>query len=93
VAEIADELRVNPATVRLWISKGTLPAKRAGQRKLVIRRSDLDRMLEATRNEPPARGYQPRPRDPRYPLGMGPPQSLDQLSTADIHGRRFRLTR
>ena len=37
VAEIADELRVNPATVRLWISKGRLPAKRAGQRKLLIR--------------------------------------------------------
>jgi excisionase family DNA binding protein len=88
VAEIADELRVNPATVRLWISKGTLPAKRAGQRKLLIRRSDLERMLEATRNEPAARGYQPRARDPRFPLGMGPPQSLDQLGTADIHGRR-----
>jgi excisionase family DNA binding protein len=88
VAEIADELRVNPATVRLWISKGTLQAKRAGRRKLLIRRSDLERMLELTRSEPPARGYQPRPRDPRYPLGMGPPQSLDQLSTADIHGRQ-----
>jgi excisionase family DNA binding protein len=88
VAEIADELRVNPATVRLWISKGTLPAKRAGKRKLLILRSDLDRMLEATRSEPPAQGYRPRPRDPRYPLGMGPPQSLDQLSSADIHGRQ-----
>jgi excisionase family DNA binding protein len=86
VAEIADELRVNPATVRLWISKGRLPAKRAGQRKLLIRRSDLDRMLEVTAGEPPARGYQPRPRDPQGRLG--PPQSLSQLSTADIHGRQ-----
>jgi excisionase family DNA binding protein len=49
VAEIASELRVNPATVRLWVSKGTLSATRAGQRKLLIRRSDLDRMLEAPR--------------------------------------------
>jgi len=48
VAEIASELRVNPATVRLWVSKGTLPATRAGQRKLLIRRSDLDAMLEAS---------------------------------------------
>jgi hypothetical protein len=55
---------------------------------LLIRRSDLDGMLEVTRSEPPSRGYQPRPRDPRYPLGMGLPQSLDQLSTADVHGRR-----
>ena len=30
VAEIAEELRVNPATVRLWMSKGRLPATRAG---------------------------------------------------------------
>ncbi len=48
VAEIAGELRVNPATVRLWVSKGALPATRAGQRKLLIRRSDLDRMVEAS---------------------------------------------
>jgi excisionase family DNA binding protein len=51
VAEIASELRVNPATVRLWVSKGTLPATRAGQRKLLIRRSDLDAMLEAIRSQ------------------------------------------
>jgi excisionase family DNA binding protein len=89
VAEIAAELRVNPATVRLWVSKGTLPATRAGQRKLLIRRSDLDLMLEAIRGKPPATGYQPRPRDPRHPGQMGPPpQSLRQLSSADIHGRR-----
>ena len=59
VAEIASELRVNPATVRLWVSKGTLPATRAGQRKLLIRRSDLDAMLEAIRSQP--RAFQPRP--------------------------------
>ena len=86
VAEIADELRVNPATVRLWVSKGRLPAKRAGQRKLLIRRSDVDRMLEVAKGEPQARGYQPRPRDPQG--RMGPPQSLNQLSTADIHSRK-----
>jgi excisionase family DNA binding protein len=74
VAEIADELRVNPATVRLWVSKGTLAATRAGQRKLLIRRSDLDRMLEAIRLE-------------SAPVGPRPPRdSHPQLSTADIHG-------
>jgi excisionase family DNA binding protein len=86
VAEMADELRVNPATVRLWVSKGALPATRAGQRKLLIRRSDLNDMLEVVRGEPRPHGYQPRPRDPQG--RMGPPQSLRQLSTADIHGRR-----
>jgi excisionase family DNA binding protein len=60
VGEIASELRVHPATVRLWISRGTLPATRAGQRKLLIRRSDLDRTLEATSNQSPALGCPPR---------------------------------
>ena len=63
VAEIASELRVNPATVRLWVSKGTLPATRAGQRKLLIRRSDLDAMIEAIRSQAPAPGRQPRARE------------------------------
>ncbi len=45
LAEIADELRVNPATVRQWASKGQLKASRAGVRKWIVRRSELDRML------------------------------------------------
>jgi excisionase family DNA binding protein len=45
LAEIADELRMSPATIRSWISKGTLRAMRAGQRKWLVRRSELDRML------------------------------------------------
>jgi excisionase family DNA binding protein len=45
VAEIADELRLTPATIRTWIADGTLQAKRAGKRKWLVRRSELDRML------------------------------------------------
>ena len=45
LAEIAEELRMSPATIRSWISKGTLRAMRAGQRKWLVRRSELDRML------------------------------------------------
>jgi excisionase family DNA binding protein len=44
-AEIATEIRVNAATIRLWISKGMLPATRVGQRKLFVRRSDVLRLL------------------------------------------------
>lgn len=47
LAEIAAELRVNPSTVRAWVSRGQLRAVRAGQRKWLVRRSDLDRMLAA----------------------------------------------
>jgi excisionase family DNA binding protein len=88
VAEIAAELRVNPATVRLWISKGTLPATRAGQRKLLIRRSDLDLLLRATNRGSSAPGPGTRPRDPRHPGWPPPPQSIRELSTADLHGYR-----
>jgi len=45
LAEIAEELRMSPATIRSWISKGTLRAMRPGKRKLLVRRSELDRML------------------------------------------------
>ena len=53
LAEIAEELRVNPSTVRLWVTKGQLEASRAGVRKWIVRRSDLERMLAATN---PSRG-------------------------------------
>lgn len=48
LAEIAAELRVNPATVRSWVSRGHLKAFRAGQRKWVVRRSELNRMIDAS---------------------------------------------
>ena len=87
VAEIAEELRVNPATVRLWVSKGTLPATRAGQRKLLIRRSDLDHMLAVIHPDRPPVGPRPaRYTHPRYRDRPPPLQSMRQLSTADIHG-------
>ena len=83
VAEIASELRVNPATVRLWVSKGMLPATRAGHRKLLIRRSDLDAMIEAIRSQPPAPGREPganpHRRWPRRPAAPQPraPELVD----------------
>ena len=63
--EIAKEIRVNAATIRLWISKGLLPATRAGQRKLLVRRSEVMRLLAENSS---AGGVQPyrRPQHPRY---------------------------
>ncbi len=66
LAEIAEELRVNPATVRLWVSRGRLKAMRAGQRKLLVRRSELDRMLALT---DPSRA---EPQQPRMPEPLRP---------------------
>ncbi len=63
--EIAKEIRVNAATIRLWISKGLLPATRAGQRKLLVRRSEVVGLLAENSS---AGGVQPyrRPQHPRY---------------------------
>jgi excisionase family DNA binding protein len=63
--EIAKEIRVNAATIRLWISKGLLPATRAGERKLLVRRSDVMRLLAENSS---AGGMQPyrRSQHPRY---------------------------
>jgi excisionase family DNA binding protein len=65
IAEIAEELRCSPATIRSWISRGTLRAMRPGQRKLLVRRSELNRMLRRERADsaapPPelSKGLQP----------------------------------
>jgi excisionase family DNA binding protein len=45
VAEVAEMLKLNQQTVRNWIDQGSLPALRVG-RRVRIRRSDLDRVLE-----------------------------------------------
>ena len=52
VAEVAELLKLNQQTVRNWIDQGSLPALRVG-RRVRIRRSDLERVLEAgaTRTE------------------------------------------
>lgn len=52
IAEFAEELRVRPVTVRSWITKGKVTATRSGQRKWLIRRSELGRMLKADGETP-----------------------------------------
>jgi excisionase family DNA binding protein len=88
VGEIATELRVHPATVRLWISKGTLPATRAGQRKLLIRRSDLDRTLEATSSQPPVLGCpsraMPRLSLPFIEFVLSEPETSEEALRAEL---------
>ncbi|MGO9885034.1 MAG: helix-turn-helix domain-containing protein [Solirubrobacteraceae bacterium] len=79
MAEIAEELRLSPATIRSWISKGTLRAMRAGHRKWLVRRSELDRMLrgedfEDAPSPPPDRSATGRRRrQRRFPDTITPP--------------------
>lgn len=44
VAQVSDELKLNPSTVRIWIRTGRLAAVNVG-RSWRIRRSDLERAL------------------------------------------------
>src|SRR5207245_737152 len=46
VAEVAELLRLNPQTVRNWIDRGELRAVRVGARRVRIRQSDLDQLVE-----------------------------------------------
>jgi excisionase family DNA binding protein len=44
-SQVAAELHVTVVTVRRWITNGQLPASKAGPRKWMVRRSDLDAFL------------------------------------------------
>ncbi len=48
VADVAEMLKLNQQTVRNWIDQGSLPALKVG-RRVRIRRSDLDLVLEQGR--------------------------------------------
>jgi excisionase family DNA binding protein len=54
-AEVAEELKVTVVTIRRWIASGALRASKAGPRRWMVRRSDLDAFLSdsATRDETP----------------------------------------
>jgi excisionase family DNA binding protein len=53
VAEIAGILKLNQQTVRNWIDEGSLPALHVG-RRVRVRRSDFDALLERGRTVRPA---------------------------------------
>ncbi len=46
VADVAEVLKLNQQTVRNWIDRGELPAIHVG-RRVRIKRSDFNRLLEA----------------------------------------------
>lgn len=52
VREVAAEIKVVDQTVRNWIDRGELTGVRVGSRRVRVRRSDLDRFLEAQAVQP-----------------------------------------
>lgn len=45
IQQAADEVGVNPKTIRRWISDGRLTARRVGPRLIRIERAELDRLM------------------------------------------------
>jgi len=93
IAEFAAEMRVRPVTVRSWIAKGQLRATRAGQRKWLVRRSELSRMLQqgdepnpAPPPPPPSRPPVERPDPDEYPPEVWQ-QMADQAAAAERERR------
>lgn len=52
VSEVAEKLRMTPATVRLWIRSGKLPARRFGARKYLIREADIVELVGSASDAP-----------------------------------------
>jgi excisionase family DNA binding protein len=53
VAEAARLLQVHPATIRRWIDAGQLPAHRVGQRRVLVRRVDLEQAVRPAHDTKP----------------------------------------
>jgi excisionase family DNA binding protein len=91
VAEFAEAMRMRPVTVRSWITKGQLKATRAGQRKWLVRRSELTRMLEVgdapSVPPPPVTALEDGWQSDATP----PPESDDLAYEAWVERRRERL--
>jgi len=51
VAEAAQLLKVSRSTLWRWIDQGKLPAYRFGQRRVLIRQDDLERLFTPARGE------------------------------------------
>ncbi len=93
IAEFAEEMRVRPVTVRSWIAKGQLTATRAGQRKWLVRRSELTRMLQQGDD---AAALPPPPVSPRLEISEPddrPAEMWDRLAEEAMDQERERSER
>jgi excisionase family DNA binding protein len=77
VNEVAAALKLNPQTVRNWITDGQLPALRVEQRRVRIRRPDLDALLSQGPTDPTT---EPTPAAPqRESVGDSIAELRDQI--------------
>jgi excisionase family DNA binding protein len=82
VPQVSAELKLHPATVRIWIKNGRLRAVRVG-REWRVRRSDVDRALLLEASPAYAEGYSNPPQTEEYVSGRvpAPRQIADHIMT------------
>lgn len=61
IDEVAERLKVNPQTVRNWISRGELPETRVGARRVRVTESDLGQFLKLKDGAKQAASARPEP--------------------------------
>lgn len=83
-AEIAAEFRLSVETIRRWIRNGQLPAVRPGQRALIVRRDDVQELIERgkTSGKPGASARDAAIENVQRPLTRGP-MPLSRVSVDD----------
>ncbi len=78
VPQVSADLKIHPATVRVWINSGRLAAVRVG-RTWRVRRSELDRALMADLS--PAHGQAVRGPAHQSPPRLAPRRIADHIMT------------
>ena len=88
VQQVSEELKVHPATVRVWIKQERLRAVRAGK-GFRVRRSEVDRALGADRSESDLEPLSSaaEPHAPAAP-SAAPRQIADQIITVPVAAGR-----
>ena len=82
VPQVSAQLRIHPATVRIWIKSGRLAAVRVG-REWRVRQSEVDRALvsDASPAYVQQEAESARPPDARWAPTAAPRQIADHLMT------------
>jgi excisionase family DNA binding protein len=86
VADVAATLKLNQQTVRNWIDQGSLPAFRVG-RRVRIRRSDFQRILDESYSGAPASDIAAGPSADDFwggePVGVAEPERAPASSVQE----------
>jgi len=85
--QVGGELKVHPATVRLWIRNGRLRATRVG-RSWRVRRSEIDRVLESGSSPAYAEPGTGDTRDSSESPSRAPRQIADRLMSVGPSAER-----